>query len=365
MRVLHVCSYYASPLYRLLFDALGQKGIEQEVFYFAARGTKYEAQEEDVCFSCCYNNFDRLFFMHKERKAADALYRNIDVASFDVLHAHSLFTNGFLALDAKRRFGIPYIVAVRNTDLNSFFKVRPWLKRTGIEIMQEAAAIVFLSPAYKRRVIDQIVPEDMRDAISRKCFIIPNGINEVFFENPPSASRKSDGVLRVIQVGDINRNKNQLTVAKACKAIEKSGERISYTAIGKVKDKRLASRLAKFDCVRILQPMSQDRLIQAYRSADVFVMPSIHETFGLTYVEAMSQGLPVIYTAGEGFDGWIKDNQLGKKVDPGNSAAIVEAILELAKLRFKTFSSVVKFSKMFRWPDIASTYIDTYRQLVV
>ena len=37
-----------------------------------------------------------------------------------------------------------------------------------------------------------------------------------------------------------------------------------------------------------------------YRENDIYVMPSIIETFGLVYAEAMSQGLPVIYTRGQG-----------------------------------------------------------------
>lgn len=365
MQVLHICSYYASPLYRLLFDAISRRGVEQKVFYFAVQGTEYRAKESGVYFSNCYSNFDRLFFSRKEKKAADALYQQIDVASFDVLHAHSLFTNGFLALQAKRRFEVPYIVAVRNTDVNSFFKVRPWLRQTGIEIMREAEAVIFLSSAYKDKVLRHFVPKNLRASVEQKCYVIPNGVNEVFFDSAPLAPCAPDEVIRVIQVGDINRNKNQLAVARACRMIEESGRQLSYTVVGRIRDKRVVSKLMKYDFVEIKQPLPQRDLIEVYRSADVFVMPSIHETFGLVYVEAMSQGIPVVYTKGQGFDGWLDNPKFGQGVDARDVEGIRDAIMRLKREKGATqFTGLLKASRRFRWSDISLLYHERYAEAI-
>lgn len=361
MRVLHICSYYASPLYRLLFNELKIIGVEQEIFYFASRSTFYEVLESDVCFSSCYSNFDRFFFMHRERKVLASLYNSIDVASFDILHAHSLFTNGYLALDVKRKKGIPYVVAVRNTDLYSFFRVRPWLRNIGLEIMREAEAVVFLSPAYKKMTLEQFVPRNTRREIESKCLVIPNGISEFFLNDTPRAPRRSDGVIRVVQVGDINRNKNQITVAKACEEIKRRGKLVSYTVVGKVKDSIVARKLAKYDFVRLTAPMPQCDLVDVYRNSDVFVMPSYHETFGLVYAEAMSQGLPVVYSRGQGFDGWLQIGGLGRAVDSSNVCEIAEAILCLSELRIESFGALIDESKRFSWKMIAKEYSYIYQ----
>ena len=45
-------------------------------------------------------------------------------------------------------------------------------------------------------------------------------------------------------------------------------------------------------------------------------MTSLGESFGLTYAEAMSQGVPVIYSKGQGFDGQFKEGVVGYHVDP-------------------------------------------------
>lgn len=364
MRVLHICSYYATPLYRLLFDELEHLGVDQRVFYFASHGTRFDAPEQDVVFSPCYGNLDRVFFSRKERKALNSLYSLVDVTSYDIVHAHSLFSNGYLALKAKRRHGLPYIVAFRNTDLNAFFKVRPWLRRIGLEIMREAEAVIFLSPSYRDAVLSAYVPDGIRGAIGEKSRVIPNGINKVFFENAPDAPRRTDGVIRVIQVGDINKNKNQLTVAKACQELERSGSRVSYSIVGKPKSKSIVEKLSRYPFVKVQPPVPQSELIGMYRESDVFAMPSFHETFGLVYVEAMSQGLPVIYSKGQGFDGWVSDRELARGVDASDSKDLAEAIESLLPASKARLQRSIKEAAGFKWPEIAARYRSEYEKAI-
>ena len=364
MRVLHICSYYATPLYRLLFDELNNLGIEQKVFYFASRDTRFDAPDPDVVFSPCYGDLERMFFLRKESKALNSLYSSIDVSSYGIVHAHSLFSNGYLALEVKRKRGLPYIVAFRSTDLNAFFKVRPWLRRIGLKIMQEAEAVVFLSPSYKDAVLSKYVPDKMREMVERKSLVIPNGINEVFFENEPNAPRKEDGVIRVIQVGDINSNKNQLTVAKACLELERSGSRVSYLIVGRVRSKSVLRKLNRYPFVKIFPPVPQSELIGMYRESDVFVMPSHHETFGLVYAEAMSQGLPVVYTRKQGFDGWFLDGTVGKSVRASSENDIAIAIQGALQMRDQYYSSCVDAAKQFNWKDVSKDYKALYQKAI-
>ena len=42
---------------------------------------------------------------------------------YSLIHAHSLFSNGYIAMRIKQDYGIPYIVAVRNTDVNTFLSI--------------------------------------------------------------------------------------------------------------------------------------------------------------------------------------------------------------------------------------------------
>ena len=58
-------------------------------------------------------------------------------------------------------------------------------------------------------------------------------------------------------------------------------------------------------------------------------MPSKTETFGLVYAEAMSQGLPVIYTRGQGFDGQFEEGEVGYSVDCKDKKEISMKIIDI------------------------------------
>lgn len=360
VRVLQICSYYSSPFYELLFEKLHEKRVEQDVFYFAVRGTDFTATSSNVCFSECYGQLDRIFYKHKQRKVMRAFHELFSGKTYDVAHAHSLFSNGYVALEMKKVTGTPYIVAVRNTDVNEFFAVRPWLRQCGLKIMEAADAIVFISESYRQRVLNDFIPASKRALVESKSIVIPNGVNKLFLTNSPVKPRFSDGTVRLIQVGDINKNKNQLGAAKACCVLRSRGYDVRLKVIGKIKDKKVAQKLAKYSFVELYPPISQKDLIVEYRSADVFVMPSHHETFGLTYVEAMSQGLPVVYTKGQGFDGRYAEGEVGYSARSSDVGDLADAIESCLKRRNELFKDCIRESGAFSWDLIANKYCGIY-----
>ena len=92
-------------------------------------------------------------------------------------------------------------------------------------------------------------------------------------------------------------------------------------------------------------------------------MPSKRETFGLVYVEAMSQGLPVIYTKGQGFDTQFKEGEVGYHVQYNDAEEIAETILKIAKNYKKMSENAIKKSEEFNWEDISKIYIENYNQI--
>ncbi len=71
-------------------------------------------------------------------------------------------------------------------------------------------------------------------------------------------------------------------------------------------------------------------LWQEYREADVFVLPSVEEGFGLVVLEAMRAGLPVIITSAVGAKDFVTDGVEGWIVPPGDSTALLEKIRWMA-----------------------------------
>ena len=170
MKILNINSYYySSSVHKQLQKALG--GRQQlDLFTYApvARGymPREECQygeEERVRRVECYNKNDRYIFHIKHCKILNNLIHEFDVNRYNKLHAHSLFSNGYIAMKIKEQYGIPYIVAVRDTDVNTFFKKMIPLRGLGNKILMEAESIIFLSKSYRENLIERYVKDKNKD----------------------------------------------------------------------------------------------------------------------------------------------------------------------------------------------------------
>jgi len=90
--------------------------------------------------------------------------------------------------------------------------------------------------------------------------------------------------------------------------------------------KKLAGKLGVMDSVEFIGWIPPEKIKTYYRKASVFVMPSLMEGFGLVFLEAMAQGLPVIGGNVGGTLELIKDGENGILVSPRNSQALKKAI---------------------------------------
>jgi len=91
---------------------------------------------------------------------------------------------------------------------------------------------------------------------------------------------------------------------------------------------RCAAELAA-GCVRFLGFVPEQDLPDLYRLADLYVMPSTQEGFGIVYLEAAACGLRVLGGVGGGSGDAIADARVGERVDASDSAALARAIERL------------------------------------
>lgn len=351
--------YLKKSLYKNLFNNLN-KYVNNTIFVPVRYGDKVDTEEMmgDVVVRECFSNFDRLVFYKKQFNILKEAERSLDIETFDILHAHTVFSNGYLAYKLEKIYGIPYIVSVRNTDLYVFFEKFFFMRNLGVQILENAGAIVFLSEAYKKELINKYVPVEKRTDIDNKCVIIPNGIDDVFFENRIGKKKMSE-VVNILHIGDIDKNKNLTETVSAVQILKERGYRISFKAVGTVKDKRLEKRLNESK-VEIYPRCTLKETLKYYEDSQILVMPSHHETFGLVYAEAMSQGVPVVYTRGQGFDGQYSDGEVGYSVSddkPEELACAIEHIIE----DYENISErCIEHSNRYGWQLIAKKYFEIY-----
>ena len=102
----------------------------------------------------------------------------------------------------------------------------------------------------------------------------------------------------------------------------------------------------------IPKPAEIKEVLDEYYHGGVFAMPSVYESFGLVYLEAICLGMPVVASKGTGADDIVingKNGFLAKKRDP---KSIADALLSAQKL----FGKVPKPDNKFLWKNIAKEY---------
>ena len=372
MKVLHLCSYYpTSTLYSFLFDAIGKTGVEQIVYIPIRRLLTAKIEHhKDLVYSPVLPRWTRPFFFLKVRKLFYDFERRFDMRkiSVDLFHAHSLFMNGYLAWKLRKKYGIPYIVAVRNTDVNVFYKYMVHLRGLGRKILDDAERVVFLSPEYKKKVITSWYKDNphLREEAERKSVVIPNGVADVFFSESSSSDRanRSSSETRILFVGKIDKNKNITALIDALEILSSQKVQVKLDIVGKAIDEKIMKRIRGCCFAQWYGEKKTIELIQFYRQCDILAVPSLKETFGIVYPEAMSQGAPVIYTRGQGFDGYFTEGHVGYSVNAEDPHSIVDAMQKILKNRDVISKNARKESQRFKWDKIGVLYTQLYRDSV-
>jgi glycosyltransferase involved in cell wall biosynthesis len=366
MKVLHINSYYSgSKFYKNLYDQQVNTGLDISVFVPTPSSVEniYDFGEYTTI-SVNHSRYDRFIFHLKHTKILRDITKRYDIEKYTLIHAHSLFSNGYVAMKLNKKYGIPYIVAVRNTDVNTFFKRMVHLRRIGIEILKNANGIIFLSKSYRDEVTEKYIPKEMKESIINKTSILPNGIDDFWMENKTIKINEPDrNDLKLLYVGLVNKNKNILTTIKSIEHLKNQGVNAKLTVVGRIDDYSIYDQFKNLDYVDYVEPKQKNELLEIYRQNDIFVMPSFHETFGLVYAEALSQGLPVIYTRGQGFDGHFEEGLVGYSVNCFNEIEIANKIIAIVNdfesISISSQNSVYKF----KWSNISKEYCDLYTNI--
>lgn len=120
--------------------------------------------------------------------------------------------------------------------------------------------------------------------------------------------------------------------------------------------------------VQFTGAVSDDTLQQMYRSCDLFVAPSLYESFGLIYLEAMNYAKPVVACRVGGIPEVVEDGVTGVLVEPGNSSAIAQAIITLlqspVRLRDSGLAGRERLLRYFTHIQMAKASEGVYRRAI-
>ena len=374
-KLLHLCAAYSkSKLYSLFFTELAKRGFDQTVFVptrtAAEVGKNIPTGTSPfiVIQKHILKPLMKIRYFYKLKVIKNTLLKSLNIKDIDLIHAHFLFSDGGVAYHCHQLFKIPYIVSVRNTDIHMFFKYAVHLRRFGLRILENATYICLLSPSYKEKLFHYI-PEAYHAQLSPKIKVIPNGIDSYWLEHRTAPKRFAKGqTIRLLYCGEFSKNKNIQGCLHAIQRLEAQGYKIQMTLVGNYghyvsEIKAMVSKLQSPATI-IDRVHSPKDLQDLYQNSDIFMMPSFKETFGLVYIEALSQGLPIIYSKGQGVDGYFEsDKPVGLAVNPRSVIDISEAIIKISEQyqHYTQFSH--HYLDQFDWTtvsqDISSLYLNT------
>lgn len=363
-------SGYNNTIYKSIVDNLAQLDVGQRVYMytpFSQADTKYD---EYVDVRQVYHKWDRYFFHAKHGKALNDFMVYLEEKTPDIIHAHTLFSNGYIAYKAYQKKKIPYLVAVRGTDINIFFKYMVHLRKLGLDILLHASKIVFLSPTLKKNLFENYVSEALSARLEAKSIVITNGIDPIYFdERSVPKQLKTGGKITVLMAAWINKNKNQLTVCKALEQLRvNEGLEFEYRIVGGVSkektQKRLLKQLKSFDFVKIIPRKDKYGLLQEIQAADISIMVSYQETFGLFYIESVLQNTPIIYTKNQGIDGLFEDGLVGYAANPHSTLDVANKISEVLAHYDALSLNTKNQADQFTWSAVAATYKELYESVL-
>lgn len=210
-----------------------------------------------------------------------------------------------------------------------------------------------------------------------KVHVIYNGVHTKFARLTDSSKvmefkrkHRIENAKIILYVGSVKPHKNVETLMMAFSKLRRRMPHVLLIFAGEALNMgkglpELIGRLSLNDSIRELGRLTDDELVVAYNAADVLVMPSRYEGFGLPVLEAMACGTPVIASTVASVPEIV--GEAGILVDPEDSdwlSASLETILSDISLRQRLVELGMQRAAKFSWRDTAEKTLRLYNRVL-
>lgn len=295
----------------------------------------------------------------------------------DIAHVHSVNPIAELAaLKYAKSKGIPVIVTYHGDPQESFgglarrVAVNFYIKFLLNKILSDANIIISPSKYF-------LGNSRFLNKYKDKIVIIPNGVNISDF-SVPYAKEECKRIVRlegniILFVGRLDQRKGPEVLIKAFVKVVKHipNAKLVFVGAGPLKAKldNLSKSLSVNNRVKFAGFIKDYEKPLYYKSADIFVLPSImnSEIFGIVNLEAMASGTPIIASNIGGIPDVVEDGKEGLLFPPNDPKALAKAIIRLLtdqELRDKISEQASKKVKNFSWEKIAEKTEKIYKQVL-
>ena len=306
---------------------------------------------------------------------------------YDVVHAH-FFMSGLVALQLKAALGLPFVVTFHALGLvrrlhqgaaDEFPTRRIAIER---DVIDAADAIVAECPDDRRNLLT------LYNADPHKVLVIPCGFaSDEFWPIPPRFARRALGlpsdVPVLLSVGRLVPRKGVDNVVRALGVlVRRLGVPAQLLVVGGNSDiadpattpeigrlRAIAAEAGVADRVTFTGRRSRELLKLYYSAADVYVTTPWYESFGMTPVEAMACGTPVVGARVGGIQYSVLDGRTGYLVPPRDPVALAEKLNDICSSRrlAERLSTVAvrRAYGLFRWERVTQSLAALYADVAL
>ena len=213
----------------------------------------------------------------------------------------------------------------------------------------------------------------------RRVAVIPPGVDRERFRPRDRAAARSElgltaGARILLAAGRIERPKGldlliealgEMTARDGVQLLIIGGDERSRAEVARLT--RVAEGAGVSDLVRFVGSVTHEQIGTYYNAADVVVMPSRYESFGLVAAEAMASGVPVVASRVGGLASTVADGRTGYLIpwrDPDLFAEKLDLLLDDEALRERLGASAAEAMRVYDWRSVAAQLVDLYTHLV-
>ena len=295
---------------------------------------------------------------------------------YDLIHSH-YWLSGRVGIALSQNWKVPHVTTfhtLAKTKLQARAGESETDLRVSVErrVMRSADAII-VSTAQERDDLARLYQTS-----PHKVRIIPAGVDLGLFQPlDKNHARKELGLREkkvILYVGRIEPLKGLDILLNAVAMLEDTSDTRLLIVGGKPgldkeldRLKLLANQLGIADFVTFTGALGQTELPKYYSAADVFVLPSYSESFGLVALEAMACGTPVVVSRVGGLKTFVKDGETGYLIPwrcPEPFAQRIEVLLTNPPLREMMGKAAAAKARQMSWGGVANSMLDFYSSLL-
>ena len=295
---------------------------------------------------------------------------------YDILYITATWTFPFIAATrTAAKHNVPYVVAPRGSFMDWTMRAKWLKKRLYMQVierraMQHAAAIHCTSELEQAHIRQWRFQAPTR--------LIPNGLDLEPYQRLPArgALRRQLGIAQdapvTLYVGRLHHLKRIQRMVEAFSTVAQSIPDAHLVLIGPDEDgsgevaRSWAATHGLANRVHLPGIFTGAELLQAYTDADMLVLLSHSENFGMVVVEAMAAGLPVLLSQQVGIGSYVADAGAGLVVDaesPQTEAAWIELITSPRRRSAMSAAAKTLVSRHFSSPAVAQQLLDVFQQI--